>query len=166
MSANCSGKNAMVTRVLLLVCAVCGSRALVAPARRRRFPAARRAVDADGAYDACAAAARAAGALIVAAGDAERAVEVTKANAKDLLTRTDVACQRAVVAALRARAPGARVLGEEDVAPGAAASAAAAAAAFADAGLCYVVDPIDGTANFVDGIPPVSYTHLTLPTKA
>ena len=29
-----------------------------------------------------------------------------------------------------------------------------------------IVDPIDGTRGFINGSKPVSYTHLTLPTKA
>lgn len=127
--------------------------ALVAPRRERARGALRRRA-APGVYEAAAEAARAAGALIVAAESDGRAVDSTKSNAKDLLTVTDVACQARIAGILAARVPGSRLLGEEDVAPGAAASAAAAAAAFeGPRGLVWVVDPIDGTANFVDGLP-------------
>lgn len=98
-------------------------------------------------------AAKAAGALIRSASSEARAVDKSKANAKDLLTKTDVACQDVAAAILEKRAPGSRLLGEEDVAPGADAAKRAAERAFAADGLVWAVDPIDGTANFVDAIP-------------
>ena len=103
--------------------------------------------------DAACEAARAAGALIRSASTDERAVDTLKANAKDLLTKTDVACQDVAAAVLARREPTSRLLGEEDVAPGADAARRAAEKAFAADGLVWAVDPIDGTANFVDAIP-------------
>ena len=103
--------------------------------------------------DAACEAARAAGALIRSASTDERAVDTLKANAKDLLTKTDVACQDVAAAILAEREPDSRLLGEEDVAPGGDAARRAAEQAFAADGLVWAVDPIDGTANFVDAIP-------------
>ena len=102
--------------------------------------------------DAACEAARAAGALIRSASTDERAVDTLKANAKDLLTKTDVACQDVAAAVLARREPASRLLGEEDVAPGGDAARRAAEQAFAKDGLVWAVDPIDGTANFVDAI--------------
>ena len=103
--------------------------------------------------DAACEAARAAGALIRSASTEERAVDTLKANAKDLLTKTDVACQDVAAAVLARREPASRLLGEEDVAPGGDAARRAAEKAFSEDGLVWAVDPIDGTANFVDAIP-------------
>ena len=103
--------------------------------------------------DAACEAARAAGALIRSASTEERAVDTLKANAKDLLTKTDVACQDVAAAVLARREPASRLLGEEDVAPGGDAAKRAAEQAFSEDGLVWAVDPIDGTANFVDAIP-------------
>ena len=44
-------------------------------------------------------------------------------------------------------------LGEEDVSPGKEASAAALDAKLVDDGFLWIVDPIDGTTNFVHGMP-------------
>ena len=98
--------------------------------------------------DAACEAARAAGALIRSASTEERAVDTLKANAKDLLTKTDVACQDVAAAILAEREPDSRLLGEEDVAPGGDAARRAAEQAFKEDGLVWAVDPIDGTANF------------------
>ena len=103
--------------------------------------------------DAACEAARAAGALIRSASTDERAVDTLKANAKDLLTKTDVACQDVAAAVLARREPTSRLLGGEDVAPGGDAARRAAEQAFSEDGLVWAVDPIDGTANFVDAIP-------------
>ena len=120
-----------------------------APLRRRIT---RRAAELDDLLDAACDAAKVAGTLMVEAGPEARK-STTKATAKDLLTKTDVACQQAIEQELLARWPEARLLGEENVAPGAEASAIAAKEMLSDSSLCWVVDPIDGTANFVDGIP-------------
>lgn len=100
-------------------------------------------------------AARAAGEMILAAGPQQRVIASSKANSKDLLTSTDTACQEKIRSVLSERCPDVAFLGEEDVAAGAEASSAAATNALSDKDgrLCWVVDPIDGTANFVDGLP-------------
>lgn len=97
--------------------------------------------------DAAKAAARRAGHLIKTSE--ARSVE-TKANAKDLLTQTDKLCQSTIREVLDERCPGLGFLGEEDVGAGA---LAATRAAQALSGLSWVVDPLDGTANFVSGLP-------------
>lgn len=100
--------------------------------------------------EAALAAARRAGQLIKTASPEARSVEASKANAKDLLTQTDTLCQATIRDVLDDMCPGLGFLGEEDVGPGA---VAAKRAADALSGLSWVVDPIDGTANFVDGLP-------------
>ena len=143
-------------RTMALVAAVlCAQLASgFAPQRCARAATTRRAATSDAQLlDAACEAARAAGALIRGASSAGRAVAQSKANAKDLLTATDVACQAAAAAVLAERVPESRLLGEEDVAPGGDAARRAAEAAFAGDGVVWALDPIDGTANFVDAIP-------------
>jgi myo-inositol-1(or 4)-monophosphatase len=90
-------------------------------------------------------------ALELAAGAAEvvragRAASFTvdaKSNDTDLVTEVDRASERWLVDTLAQRRPGDRVLGEEGGAQGSAASAR----------VRWVIDPIDGTVNFVLGIP-------------
>eukprot|EP00308_Calcidiscus_leptoporus_P024883 CAMPEP_0119398502 /NCGR_PEP_ID=MMETSP1334-20130426/140878_1 /TAXON_ID=127549 /ORGANISM="Calcidiscus leptoporus, Strain RCC1130" /LENGTH=328 /DNA_ID=CAMNT_0007422367 /DNA_START=37 /DNA_END=1023 /DNA_ORIENTATION=- len=96
------------------------------------------------------AAARAAGALMRARIGAE--VIETKAGFADLLTEVDGECQAVIERIVRSRHPTHRFLGEEQVAPGAAA-AAAALGELADAAWLWLVDPIDGTTNFASGLP-------------
>ena len=99
------------------------------------------------------AAARAAGALILA-HSGRAAIAGTKADAADLVTQTDRDCQAVILDSVRAAFGEAhRFLGEEDVPAGPAAAAAAIAASLALGGVLWVVDPIDGTQNFVHGLP-------------
>jgi myo-inositol-1(or 4)-monophosphatase len=99
------------------------------------------------------AAARAAGALIRACSGGA-AIAGAKADHADLVTQTDRDCQAAILAAVRAAFGEAHAfLGEEDVPAGAAASAAAIAEKLALGGVLWVCDPIDGTTNFVHGLP-------------
>lgn len=72
----------------------------------------------------------------------------TKSGPLDLVTEADEAAERQITAALRARFPGALIVGEE--------------AAAADLGLldrlahaehAIVLDPLDGTFNFANGVP-------------
>ena len=82
-----------------------------------------------------------------------------KANSKDLLTEIDTECQRVIEAHVVAAHPtgtGHAFLGEESVAAGAKASAEALEAmAASDAEYLWIVDPIDGTTNFVQSLPLV-----------
>jgi myo-inositol-1(or 4)-monophosphatase len=64
-----------------------------------------------------------------------------KGSARDLVTDADVAAQAAVAEVLAARRPGDGILGEEQAEqPG-------------SSGLRWLVDPLDGTTNFVYGRP-------------
>lgn len=66
----------------------------------------------------------------------------TKANKNDLVTAADRSAQATVVDRVRATFPGEPVVAEEDDTPG----------EVPEAGPAWVVDPIDGTANFVRGM--------------
>jgi myo-inositol-1(or 4)-monophosphatase len=70
-------------------------------------------------------------------------VEKTTKSRGNFLTKTDLECERAVLAILAAEYPEVPVLAEET----------AASVGNWRSGLLWVVDPIDGTANFARGIP-------------
>jgi len=91
-------------------------------------------------------AARAAGELLAErfARRDEEAVG-TKSTHTDPVTEADMAAERAIREVLAARRPGDRVLGEEGGETGGEAQA--------DDGLLWIVDPLDGTVNFLFGIP-------------
>jgi len=110
-------------------------------------------MDAESVLEVCVGAAREAGAII-RAQSGRIAVQATKATSADLVTEADKACQDLIEARIRARFPGAAFLGEESVAAGSTASAAALEAALEPShDLLFIIDPIDGTTNFVCGIP-------------
>lgn len=71
-----------------------------------------------------------------------------KSGPLDLVTEADEAAEQAIEAGLRTRFPGCAVVGEE-----AASANPALLTVLADADLAFVVDPIDGTANFAAGLP-------------
>ena len=79
-----------------------------------------------------------AAALIVAR---DGAAEVREKERADLVTAVDEAAERAVIARIRAHCPGDGIVAEET------------AAAALHAGRRWIVDPIDGTNNFVHGYP-------------
>lgn len=66
----------------------------------------------------------------------------TKAGKTDVVTETDRATQRRVIEVIEAEFGGEPIVGEEDDTP----------AAVPEEGPGWIVDPIDGTANFVRGI--------------
>lgn len=85
-------------------------------------------------------AAREAGALLLPRFGSERAL-ATKSTATDVVTEADLAGERAIRAVLARRAPDDAVMGEEgEDEPG-------------TTGRRWIVDPIDGTVNFLYGIP-------------
>ena len=98
-------------------------------------------------------AAKKAGAIILGnAGGAE--VTERKANSRDLLTLIDPLCEKAIRETVLATFPNHDFLGEEDVPPGKEASAAALNSKLNDSNeWLWIVDPIDGTSNFVHGMP-------------
>lgn len=87
------------------------------------------------------------------AGGAE--VTERKANTRDLLTLIDPLCEKIIKETVLATFPLHDFLGEEDVPPGKDASAAALNAKLEASGdsWLWIVDPIDGTTNFVHGMP-------------
>jgi len=88
------------------------------------------------------AAAREAGALLLESfGRLERSSVKTKSAARDLVTSADVASERLVVARLREAFPEHAIEAEEEVRDA------------ADGRPRWFVDPLDGTVNFVHGIP-------------
>jgi len=74
-------------------------------------------------------------------------VEKTTKSRGNFLTKTDLECEKAALALLAAEYPGVPVLAEET------------SATVGDwrSGLLWVVDPIDGTANFARGIPTFAF---------
>jgi myo-inositol-1(or 4)-monophosphatase len=87
------------------------------------------------------------------AGGAE--VMERKANSRDLLTLVDPLCEKTIRETVLEAFPDHGFLGEEDVPPGKEASAAALDAKLteSDNHWLWIVDPIDGTSNFVHGMP-------------
>lgn len=77
-----------------------------------------------------------------------------KSSPHDLVTEVDKACQEAIQRHLVKEFPESSFLGEEGVAPGSEAATRAAAETSRD--FLWVVDPIDGTLNFIRGIPACS----------
>ncbi|WP_231493529.1 inositol monophosphatase family protein [Alicyclobacillus macrosporangiidus] len=75
-----------------------------------------------------------------------------KSSPNDLVTDVDPACEAMIRRRIAERFPDHDVLGEETTAPGAAASAAAAEQVWNRPHL-WIVDPIDGTTNFVHHLP-------------
>ena len=74
-------------------------------------------------------------------------VEKTVKSRGNFLTKTDLECEKAALAILAAEYPGVPVLAEET----------SAAVSDWQNGLLWVVDPIDGTANFARGIPTFAF---------
>ncbi|SDC40920.1 inositol monophosphatase family protein [Belnapia rosea] len=72
----------------------------------------------------------------------------TKSGPLDLVTDADEAAERVITAGLLKRFPGCVVVGEE-----ATSADPTVLDTLAGAGLAFVVDPVDGTANFAAGLP-------------
>jgi myo-inositol-1(or 4)-monophosphatase len=86
-------------------------------------------------------AARAAGAVLLERFGEQAEGVRTKSTATDPVSEADVAAERAIRAVLGERRPGDGVLGEEG------------GAAAGTTGLRWLVDPLDGTVNYLFGIP-------------
>jgi myo-inositol-1(or 4)-monophosphatase len=98
--------------------------------------------EADALLDVAIEAARMAGGLLgerVARGT-EQSVS-SKSTATDLVSEADLAAERAIRELLKARRPGDGLIGEEG------------SREDGESGLSWVVDPLDGTVNFLFGIP-------------
>lgn len=72
----------------------------------------------------------------------------TKSGPSDLVTEADTAAEAMITTALHRLFPGCLVVGEE-----AAAADPGLLGQLAEADLAFVVDPVDGTSNFVAGLP-------------
>ena len=85
----------------------------------------------------------------------ERVERIDFKSAKDVVTEVDHLSEELILGAIRARYPGDGILAEESGAHrGRAADAAAADAARSLAtGRTWIVDPLDGTVNYANGIP-------------
>jgi len=70
-------------------------------------------------------------------------------SAKDVVTEADHLSEELIISAIRAHAPGDGILAEESGAH----AVAGGAAATAGKGRVWVVDPLDGTVNYANGIP-------------
>jgi myo-inositol-1(or 4)-monophosphatase len=86
-------------------------------------------------------AARAAGAILLERFGSERALEQTKSSPTDLVSEADLLAERAIRELLAERAPGDAIMGEEG------------ADTAGTTGRRWIVDPLDGTVNFLFGIP-------------
>ena len=96
----------------------------------------------------CVAAARAAGAVL---RDWVGRFAVTSKGPRDLVTEADVAAQREIRRVVLEAFPDHGFVGEE--ADGAAAGPPSGAAGHAGRGTRWIVDPLDGTTNYVHGYP-------------
>jgi len=86
-------------------------------------------------------AARTAGALLLERFGSERALDTTKSSPTDLVSEADLLAERAIRDVLARRAPDDAIMGEEGAdTPG-------------TSGRRWIVDPLDGTINFLYGIP-------------
>jgi len=83
-------------------------------------------------------------------------VEKTKLNFKDVVTEVDRNCQEVISQTILEVFPEHRILGEEDVDPGAEEAAKAIGEAVAGSGWVWVLDPVDGTTNLANSIPLVT----------
>jgi fructose-1,6-bisphosphatase/inositol monophosphatase family enzyme len=72
----------------------------------------------------------------------------TKSGPLDLVTEADEAAERRIALELSKRFPRALIVGEE-----AATADPSLLTAMNEAELCFVIDPVDGTANFAAGVP-------------
>ncbi|AXI79828.1 inositol monophosphatase family protein [Peterkaempfera bronchialis] len=86
-------------------------------------------------------AARQAGALLRDGRPADLGVAATKSSPVDVVTEMDTACEKLIVELISARRPDDGFLGEEGASsPG-------------TSGVRWVVDPLDGTVNYLYGLP-------------
>ncbi len=85
--------------------------------------------------------AKEAGTLLMGAGGRRPSSISTKTSATDMVTEMDRAAERLIVDALRAARPGDAIVGEEGTADE------------GTTGVRWVVDPLDGTTNYLYGFP-------------
>jgi len=102
-------------------------------------------------------AARKAGGIITRASRDLENVAVTTKRQKDFVTEVDKAAEDAVIATLKAAYPGHAILAEESGASG-------------ESEYTWVIDPLDGTTNFIHGFPQyavsIGLLHKGVPAQA
>jgi myo-inositol-1(or 4)-monophosphatase len=104
--------------------------------------------DASAVFDVALEAARAGADVVRDAAPRVRTIEWRTKNPADFVSEVDLAAETAVVGVVRRRLPGAAILAEEGGASGGASGGSAAGA-----GVTFVIDPLDGTTNFLHGYP-------------
>lgn len=77
--------------------------------------------------------------LLTHFGHVDRSSVNTKSSRRDLVTRTDVECERLIVERIRTAYPEHAIVAEEETRE--------------EGALVWYVDPLDGTVNFVHGLP-------------
>jgi len=105
----------------------------------------------DSLLERCVAAVRAAATVIGNAANSRSSLKWEEKGGSDFVTDVDRAAEREIAAAIRARFPDATIVGEE-LSPGDLTSAE----------LSFVVDPLDGTTNFLHGYPQYAVSVAAL----
>ncbi|MGE0311292.1 MAG: inositol monophosphatase family protein [Lautropia sp.] len=99
-------------------------------------------------------AARQAGRLINRASLDAEAMLVTRKERNDFVTEVDRASEEAIIGTLLAAYPSHAILAEESGhRPGTGGSRGAQASALREADFIWIIDPLDGTTNFIHGVP-------------
>ena len=84
-------------------------------------------------------------------------LQVSKKGPTDFVTNADLKAEKIIIEELKKAKPNYSIISEENGTEN-----------NKDKNNTWIIDPIDGTVNFLHGIPhfatSVSYTHLTLPT--
>src|SRR5512143_3734263 len=94
-------------------------------------------------------AARRAGAIINRAALDSTQLEIHSKRANDFVTQVDKSAEAAIIDTIRQACPDHAILGEESGAlPGKTGGAAKAASEY-----LWIIDPLDGTTNFIHGFP-------------
>jgi myo-inositol-1(or 4)-monophosphatase len=99
-------------------------------------------------------AAREAGAVIRAAAPRVRSIDWQSKGPTDFVSEVDLAAEACILAVARRELPGATILAEE--------SAATTPAERVARGLALVIDPLDGTTNFLHGYPEYAVSIAAL----
>ncbi|ORY79513.1 inositol monophosphatase [Protomyces lactucae-debilis] len=107
--------------------------------------------------------ARDAGKMITSARSSQKQSHAEKKNSVDLVTEVDVAVEKFVIQAIKEAYPDHKFIGEETYS-----SAPAGKGSVLDDAPTWIVDPIDGTTNFIHGFPfvavSIGFTIKQVPT--
>ena len=96
-----------------------------------------------------------AGAEVIRDGEKRRGTLVWhEKSATDFVSEVDMTAEARIIACLNERVPGAAILAEE--------TASALAAARRASGVTFVIDPLDGTTNFLHGVPEYAVSIAAL----